>query len=518
MTARTKLNQQTRKKPASVRVIAARENLEVGRSANNNLQFKKEPLQHLYEIVVSTLFGKDTYYQSSDQLVRNLIKEVTQVVEMDEFDFVANLAIHARTEMNIRTIPIVLVVQFAHQLRAQNKSYPNMRRLVCDVIQRADQITDLYAYALSVFGDKKHIPMAIKRGVSDAFNKFGEYHFAKYSRNTPVKFRDVLRIVHPVAINKEQGDIFQKIMEDSLSVPYTWETELSRNGQLHESERKSKAQLWTELYTSGKMGYMAQLRNLRNLVESGTDSATIAKVADFISDPNQVLKSKQLPFDFVEAYNILAPLNTRLSTALSKAIDVSCSNIPKLGDKIWIIIDFSGSMGGNTSPAIVNATMLAAGLIKSSDMVDNLAVTLFGSDAMTIPTMNTNRSIVDIRNDLMSHRRGNIAGSTNFHRALEQHSNLGFVPDTIVVFTDGEVNYFPYDYLVKVSAKYRSAVKLTVNLNAAPTTPMIRADGWFALAGWSSAMFKFIPAMRERSTAVDILSGQYKRLPRRWEE
>lgn len=504
----TKLNPRS-KTPRTVQAVAAKHNLTPGFSENGNLQFKKEPLQHLYELTVSTLFGKNTYYRTSDTLVTNLRNEVRKAVQMDALDFVANLAIHARTEMNIRTIPIVLVVEFAQALREQQKMYFNMRRLVADVIQRADQITDMYAYALEVFGDKGKIPMAIKRGVADAFNKFGAYAFAKYNRDGTVKFKDVLRIVHPDAKDLKQGEIFKKIMEESLEAPYTWEVELSKNGQLPVDERKSNKDLWTELVVSGKVGYMALLRNMRNIVQAGVEPKIVQQhVADVIADPARVAASKQLTFDFVEAYKVIQPLDSKLATATSKAIDISTKYLPKLGDKIWLIIDYSGSMGGNEGTAINTATLLASALLKANESADNLAVTLFGSAAKTLKGVDTNNSVLGIQKELLSHRRGEISGSTEFYAALKQKSTLGFEPDTIIVFTDGEVNRFPYREL-KATAGDKNVVKITVNLNAATTTPFIKEEGWFTMAGWTSAMFKWVPAMRNKETVVEALSGPY---------
>lgn len=550
----------------TVERTASKAGLDVGHSANGNKQFVKPALQMLYELTVSTLFGKGTFYKSGDQLVRELRKQVVTAVDMGAYDFIANLAIHARGEMNIRTIPIVLVVEFAKALsdkreqatsaikakldaeiklgrdqrvRALRKqlaeatetySYPHMRKLVCDVIQRADQITDLYAYALDVFGGKGKIPMAIKRGVADAFNEFSEYNFAKYNRDGSVKFRDVLRIVHPKAKDARQGLIFEKIMKDTLEAPYTWEVELSRNGQLPKAEQKSKKQLWTELVMSGKMGYMALLRNLRNILEAGVDSAVIREyVCDVIADPKRVAESRQLPFDFVEAYNIVKDMDSKVATAVSKAIDLSVSNMPKLGEKVWFIVDFSGSMGGDpddpnrsqyygyqygTNSAITTATLLAAALLKANgDRADELAVTLFGSDAKTLRGIDTNNSVLAIKKELLRHRTGSIAGSTNFGAALNQKSSLGFEPDTIVVLTDGEVNSFPYSRLRNLTGK--DTMKLTVNLNAASTTPMTKEDGWFTTSGWSPAMFKWIPAMREKATVVDQLSVPYIGVPKK---
>lgn len=561
----SKLNKPGKNVTTDIRAVAARREQDLGYSANGNLQFKKEPLQMLYELAVSTLFGKGTYYKSGDQLVNELRKHTKTAVEMGALDFVANLAIHARGEMNIRTIPIVLVVEFAKaladrrvgitkdiqaklalevkmertsRLRALQKqladanvdyNYANMRKLVCDVIQRTDQINDLYAYALDVFGGKNKIPMAIKRGVADAFNKFGEYNFAKYNRDGAVKFRDVLRIVHPEAKDVRQGLIFEKIMKDTLEAPYTWEVELSKNGQLPKAEQKSKKELWTELVMSGKMGYMALLRNLRNIIEAGLDASVVREyVCDVIADPKRVADSRQLPFDFVEAYNIVKELDSKIATAVSKAIDLSVTNMPKLGKNVWFIIDFSGSMGEdgrpnrgyygageNASPsAITTATLLGAALIKASgDSADNLAVTLFGSSARTLTGLDTNNSVMAIKQNLLSYRTGGIAGSTNFEAGLNEKRNIGFEPDTIVVLTDGEVNRFPYRVLKNIAGK--DVIKLAVNLAAASTTPMTKEDGWYTTAGWSSAMFKWVPAMRNKETAVDQLSGPYIGVPKK---
>jgi hypothetical protein len=275
----------------SVVKTAAKFDYQVGTSANGNLQFIKKPAQQLYEIVTAGLLGRDNgSAKTSKQQVASMAIAIQDLVNQGAYDYIANLAIHARTEMNIRTMPIVMVVQFAKALadkrapimkqieniESRNKgmsiqknaeiaelrevasmlNYASLRLVVRDVIQRADQITDLYAYALEVFGSKNAIPMAIKRGVGDAMNKFDEYSFGKYNRDGAVKFRDVLRIVHPAATTPEQGFIFKKIMDDSLATPYTWETQLSANGQKPASERKSNKEIWTELLTSSQLGYM----------------------------------------------------------------------------------------------------------------------------------------------------------------------------------------------------------------------------------------------------------------------
>lgn len=541
----------------NIRVVAAERGQTLAVSANGNLQFKKEPLQMLYELVVQTMIGRDGQLKSASALMSGIKQNVRLAVEQGSYDFIANLAIHARMEMNVRTAPIVVVVEFAkalsdkrapivkeldalkadleRELKLERKSrivglhsriqeaearlaelsYGNMRQLVCDVIQRADQITDLYAYALEVFGDKKKVPMAVKRGVADAFNKFSEYHFAKYNRDGAVKFRDVLRIVHPSAKSVRQGELFDKIMKEQLQVPYTWETELSINGQLSPAERKSNKQLWTELVTSGKVGYMALLRNLRNIHEASLDADVVRQyVTSVISDPERVAKSGQLPYDFMEAYKIVKSLDGKLATAVSKAIDLSVTNIPQMGERVWLIIDYSGSMGDadTETSAMSGALFLASALLKANGDASRLAVTVFGSSAKTLANVDTNNSMIALQKELLRHRTGGIAGSTDFMAAIDQKSQLGFEPDTIIVLTDGDVNSFPYHRMQALSRS--KAIKLTVNMSAAASTPLAKDDGWFAMSGWTPAMFRWIPAIRAKSSVVEELSVPYLGVPK----
>ncbi len=87
-----------------------------------------------------------------------------------------------------------------------------------------------------------------------------------------MKLKDALFLVHPKAVSEGQQAIFNKIAKGELEVPYTWEAELSALGQVKFLSEKEKALAfrakWEELVSSGKLGYMALLRNLRNIIRS----------------------------------------------------------------------------------------------------------------------------------------------------------------------------------------------------------------------------------------------------------
>ncbi|WP_289466150.1 TROVE domain-containing protein, partial [Klebsiella pneumoniae] len=86
--------------------------------------------------------------------------------------------------------------------------------------------------------------------------------------------------------NEVQNDLYRRLMAGELATPETWETQLSARG--------NTAEVWNELIDNHRLGYMALLRNLRNIVNSGSDR--IPQVAATIADPEQVRRSKQLPF------------------------------------------------------------------------------------------------------------------------------------------------------------------------------------------------------------------------------
>ena len=88
----------------------------MGVSANGNPQFKKAPEQQLLELVVGSLYGKDSYYESGNDKVARMIKVLDKVVELHGVRgarYAMNVARLAREEMSIRTMPIVMTVMMA---------------------------------------------------------------------------------------------------------------------------------------------------------------------------------------------------------------------------------------------------------------------------------------------------------------------------------------------------------------------------------------------------------------------
>ncbi len=262
------------------------------------------PEFELYSTVVCTMSIDDKFYESAS----NRINRIADLVRLVPAEFVAQLAVYARTEMHLRSVPMLLLVELSQCHSGDSL----VSRATAKTIQRVDDITELLACyqwrrRSSQLNSLSH---QLRKGIAEAFNKFDEYQFAKYNRDDKkVTLRDALFLVHPKAKDEAQQALFDKIADNRLEVPYTWETQLSQAGQvkgLSKKERKLlKQTTWKELIESRRMGYMAMLRNLRNMLSCGLDDATMQIVYDYLSDEQAVKQSKQLPFRFFSAYQAL---------------------------------------------------------------------------------------------------------------------------------------------------------------------------------------------------------------------
>lgn len=280
--------------------------------------------------VLTTMFGEPKYYGSTDN---EIVSMATKMAEKDPA-FLCKLACYARREGNMRSISHVLSSVIARHAREYT------RITLRNVIQRPDDVTEIMACYKAFYG--KPFPNAMKREIAEIIQNFDEYQIAKYDGgNKSVKFRDVLRITHPVPKDEMHQELFRKILEDSLETPYTWETELSEKGNIKET--------WNELIRSGKVGYMALLRNLRNIVKCEAD---VGPVLRLLSDPEQVKKSRQLPFRFYSAFRTLQEdklMTPAIHSALEAAIMASVSNMDRIEGRTLIAVDISGSMSARIS-------------------------------------------------------------------------------------------------------------------------------------------------------------------------
>jgi hypothetical protein len=336
--------------------------------------FLRDAKSELFLLAVVNFFGQNTFYEKATDRDKRYADLIHKVAVADPEWLVEMLSWLRGPEGNIRTAALVGAAEFVRARKSVQKAADKgLNRLVIrNVLQRADEPGELLAYWTSRYG--RRIPKPIKRGVNDAVRRlYNEYSVLKYDTSSKGwRFGDVIEMCRTEAVDEKQNTLFRYCIErrqkrdnpipevlemvrnnaelraEGVSEAWlsadvlrnagmTWEDTLSAAGS-----KLSKKDLWSSLIPT--LGYMALIRNLRNIDEAGVSDEAIAYALEKIADPEQVAKSRQFPFRFYSAYN--AAPSQRWGYALDKALTASMSNLPEFKGRTLILVDTSGSMQG----------------------------------------------------------------------------------------------------------------------------------------------------------------------------
>jgi hypothetical protein len=503
--------------------------------------FVMSPEMELYTAVVTWSLD-DSFYEKNEERMNRLRGLITKCDPV----FVGKLAVYARTKMYMRSVPLVLVTELAKLHSGDDL----VARVTDGVIGRADEITELLAcYELlnERKGTKKlnRLSKQLQKGLSTAFNRFDEYQFGKYNRDGAIKLRDALFLVHPKAKDELQQVLFNKIVNGDLQTPYTWETELSALGQIGFDNEEAKALAfrakWEELIDSGKLGYMALLRNLRNIQEAGVSYGHFQKVCGRLANADEVAKAKQFPFRYLAAYRELVnPLIIKLPAkstvekltalmqgqnrgytgelldALEKAVQASAANIKGFDHETRVLLacDVSGSMqtpvSAKSKILLYDVGLMLAMLLQSR--CKNVEVGMFGDSWKTIAVP---------RNNILGNvqefyrREGEVGYSTNGYLVIKDLLSRRVQMDKIMIFTDCQLwnsNNTP-DHIQTLWSRYKAEVspnaKLYLfDLKGYGQAPLqILRNDVYLVAGWSDKVFEVLAALENGGSALDAINN-----------
>ncbi|MFY7826652.1 MAG: TROVE domain-containing protein [Flectobacillus sp.] len=482
--------------------------------------YQLSPEMELYSATVTSLLHDSFYEKAEERLLR-----LQQLIEKVSPEYCAKLAVYARRSMNLRSVPIVLSVELAKKADAGAW----VGKAIEQIVMRPDEITETLAYYQQTnqrTGTKRlnRLSKQIQRGLAKAFNRFDEYQFAKYNQNTEVKLRDALFLVHPKAKDLAQQVVFDKITQNTLSTPYTWETELSALGQLHFGSEKAKNKAfrakWEELILSKKVGYMALLRNLRNMLECNISDECLEMVLSYLSEENAVRTAKQLPFRYWSAYRELSNITDgrviRVVDALEKAMLLSAQNIKGFENdtKVVLACDVSGSMqqrlSAKSSLMYYDIGLLLAMLLQSR--CKNVVTGMFG-DTWKVIQMPSKSILSNVA--AFHQREGEVGYSTNAHLVIEDLLKREYQADKVMIFTDTQLwNSQNRDANSIKTAwqnykrKFPKAKLYLFDLAGYGQSPMrVESGDVYLLAGWSDKIFEVLDALENGQGIVDFIQG-----------
>lgn len=464
--------------------------------------FKRSPKIELVNAVLSS-FIQNTYYEKADARVERIGDLIEEVTKKDP-EFVAKLAVFTRDEFNMRTSAHVIISELARAHRGDNL----VSRAVKHLAIRPDDLVEIVAYI------DKPIPNQIKKGVATAFENFDEYQLAKYrNEGKKVSLVDVVNLVHP-----KHTEAIAKLVNGELKNKDTWESKLS-------AAKGNSKDIWKQMLKDRKLGYMACLRNLRNIANTG-DKETIHLAAEYIANPKAVANSRQFPFRFLSAYEAVKGTDgagsaksvikfekeadgvPELLQAITKAISYSVENLPLLEGRTAILSDNSGSMrgdGGGSSVLSANSRRTTADIANLFATMywmraNNTFVGLFG-DRLVTPTLDREKDLFE-NYGIVSRAGGTCGASTEngiydfFEDALRNKTKV----DRVVIFSDmqiGKNSWYgtsssrsggSFNSLFKKYKAFNPDVKVySVDLRGYGTT--VFSDGIYEFAGFSDKLF-----------------------------
>jgi hypothetical protein len=416
-----------------------------------------------------------------------ILETANKVIEADP-QFAAKLAVYARRVFHMRSVSHALSAALAHSVNGK----PFIRQTVPRVAVRADDMTEILAAYISLYG--KPVPNGLKKGLADALHGFDEYELAKYKgERNALKLRDLLRVCHPAPKTGEESALWKRVIDNALETPLTWETELSAHG--------NNAESWEKLIDSGKVGYMALLRNLRNIIEAAPPN--IEKVYDIIADPAQVRKSRQLPFRFLSAYKELQNVSSATSIvfdALEAAVEASVENMTAIPGKTCVVVDVSGSMG---TPVSARSKISCAeiglmlGVLASRVCEESLFLT-FDTSLYKISVSKKAGILSEMKSIPV---RG---GGTDMELPFRYLTDNKIKADRILIFSDNEVNRgAPGRPVQALADRYRSGVNASCWVHAVDLlgygTQQFTGSRTNIIAGWSEKLLEFITLAEEGS-------------------
>ena len=403
--------------------------------------------QLLRRSVLACLLFESEFYEDGQEIAKRIDETAARVAP----ETVAELAVEARHRMHLRHVPLLL-------LRTLARTGAGRPGLVADtverVVSRADELGEFVA--LYWQDGKRPLSAQVKKGLARAARKFDAYQLAKYDRDAPVKLRDVLFMVHAKPKDEAQAETWRKLVDGTLESPDTWEVALSAGAD--------KRETFERLLRERKLGYLALLRNLRNMAEAGVDPGLIrdALVARRGAD-------RVLPFRYVAAARACPQMEPWLDQALSEAI----AEMPLLAGRTAVLVDVSGSMDAPLSRRSDLKRIDAAAAL-ASIVSGDIRVFTFSNETVEVPPR---RGMAGVDAVIGSQPHG----GTFLGQAVAM-LNAKVPHDRLIVVTDEQ----SHDQVPDPAARHAYLVNVASNRNG------VGYGRWTHIDGFSESVLRFI--------------------------
>ena len=426
--------------------------------------YKFTPKHALAQMAATGCFNGTYYTRAEHQLdeMRTLIDQV------DDNVFLAKLAVYARERAYIKDMPAALLVVLS------KRDTELLHRTFDRVVDNGRVLRTMFQMIRSGQFGRTSLSSSLQRAFQRWLNEASVNQLLSASIGNDPSLRDVLRLARPTPRDNARRALFGWLTGKEIEkwapanatdlpaqvqglIAYRQATTAQAQARIagHLSVRwdlladAAKGPLvWKAI--ARQMGPQALRMNLNTLLRHEvltSDKAgreMVSYVASRLTDAHAIRRSRQFPYQFLAAYLNAAPeLPHQINTALHRAAEIACGNVPELPGPVVIGLDTSGSMscpitgygarGGTTKMRCVDVAALFAAAIlrKNPDSV----VIPFDTRAYDV-RIDPSDSILSLSERLATYGGGGTDCSTPLHQANTKYRKRTFAG--VVLVSDNE--------------------------------------------------------------------------------
>jgi hypothetical protein len=346
--------------------------------------YKLNPKHELISLMVSG-FDNTFYEKLSDREVRfsNLIKDLAKT----DPEFVAKALVYTRSVVGQRSVThfgSTILAPFLSGTDLGKRFYSKRDRKGAKggIVHRLDDMLEIVSCYM-VLNPNKPLPNSMKKGFKSALESADTYELAKYqAKGKSISMVDIVNLVHPKPSDK-MVETFKKLMNGELKQVDTVEdkntesgiviSQRLKSGEITKDEAKvqlkeAKESNYKDLILNRKIGYMALIMNLRNILKNSSDVELVNGAVSLLTDIKLIKQSLVFPHQIDLALEVILDEFSssdssvrKIITALNTAYELSIPNLTELftHGRTAVVFDTSASM--------TNKVALAGGRKNGSD-------------------------------------------------------------------------------------------------------------------------------------------------------
>ena len=460
--------------------------------------YEKNCIEDLTNFMLSS-YLENQFYETADEQINRFIDLLDKVSKQVSLEWIAKLSFFARKELGMKSVSHLTAAWL------NSKAFENKRAYYRNIMKIPSDIAEVFA-AIDMLGDKRS--HALVRGAGDYLSSLKDYQLGKYKlKGKEYNMYDLINITHA------HSATIDKYKAGTLETPDTWETAIS--GSKSDEE---KSQNWQRLVEENKLGYLALIRNLRNIINSSPDAYWIEKyLVPQIENEVAIKKSLVFPYQIYCSWKNYGIRNISIDAALDRAFRIACGNMPKMDGRTVIVLDVSGSMGDKLS-SNSSLTLKEVGAVYAATMFVNCNADFikFGNEAKKLK-LNKLDSIFNLVEKMYAN--DNCGYGTDIVSAFrlmnEKYDRIFLVSDMQIMSKNGSGWYWGENTGVETYNEYCKIYKCHPHMYSFdlanystqvenPNNPCIHL-----LTALNDTLFKMLPYIENGNSLVDYINNNF---------